>query len=43
MNVNAPMGALDMGIARLVWSTIGKTVPVQIAVKQGMRIKNKRG
>jgi hypothetical protein len=37
MNVNVPMGALDMGIVRLVRSTIGKTVLVLIAGKQGMK------
>jgi hypothetical protein len=44
MNVNALMGALGMGIARLVRSTIGKMVLVLIAGKQGMKAaRNNRG
>jgi hypothetical protein len=41
MNVNAPTGARGTEIAKLVRSTTGKTVPVQIAVKPEMRIKNR--
>jgi hypothetical protein len=37
MNVNVPMVAQGMGIVRLVRSTIGKTAPVQIAGKPGMK------
>jgi hypothetical protein len=37
MNVNALMGALGMGIVRLVRSTIGKMAPVQTAGKPGMK------
>jgi len=37
VNVNAIMGALGMGIVRLVRSTIGKTGLVQIAARPGMR------
>jgi len=42
MNVNVPMVAQGMGIVRLVRSTIGKTAPVQIAGKQGMKVKRNR-
>jgi len=37
VNVNALMGALGMGIVRLVRSTIGKMGLVLIAGKQGMK------
>jgi hypothetical protein len=37
MSVNVPMVALGMEIVRLVRSTIGKTVHVQIAGKQEMK------
>jgi hypothetical protein len=41
MSVNVPMGALGMGIVRLVWNTIEKMAPVQIAGKPGMRTRNR--
>jgi len=37
VNVNALMGALGMGIVRLVRSTIGKTALALTAGKQGMK------
>ena len=39
MNVNVLTVVRGMGIVRLVWSTIRKTVPAQTAEKPGMKAK----
>jgi len=41
MNVNVHIAVRGTGTVRLVRSTIGKTVPVQTAGKQGMKVKNR--